>query len=64
MFYRAMNLISMSPAGQSDPEAECLSKMEEVYTCALHFTVSGRDHKHTDTFTPRAFRYILNLWCF
>ncbi len=48
MFCSSVHLIFwMSSAGQSDPEAKCLSQMEEVYTCALHLTVSWTNlHKH------------------
>lgn len=38
----ATNLIfAMWSAGQSHSKAKRLGKVEEVYTCALHFTVSG-----------------------
>lgn len=51
-------LLSMSFAGQSDPEAKCLSQMEEVYTRALHSAVSWTHYWRTHTIILNTFRHI------
>lgn len=43
---------AMWSAGQSDPKAKCLSQVEEVYTHALHFTVSGGNDRHPNDLWP------------